>query len=29
VSQEDKDLLADYAARQPHTTKPLKAEELQ
>ena len=29
VSQEDKDLLADYAARQPHTAKPSKAEELQ
>ena len=29
VSQEDKELLADYAARQPHTAKPSKAEELQ
>jgi Family of unknown function (DUF5681) len=29
VSQEDKELLADYAARQPQTAKPSKAEELQ
>ena len=29
VSQEDKDLLADYAARQPHGAKSGKAEELQ
>jgi hypothetical protein len=29
VSQEDKDLLADYAERQPRAAKPAKAEELQ